>query len=114
MRSLPLLLLLTTSQVFAAERLGRGLVALECERGVFLSWRLLATDPENVRFHIFRREENSLWEPITNEPLTVTNFTDTKVERGKTYRYQVRAFVGNSEIGRSKDCLLYTSDAADE
>jgi len=44
---------------FALERLGRGLVALECERGVFLSWRFLATDPENVRFHIFRRDEKT-------------------------------------------------------
>jgi rhamnogalacturonan endolyase len=106
MRSLTLLLLLATHQVFAAEKLGRGLVAIECERGVFLSWRLLATDPENVRFRIFRREGDSSWKLITNEPLTATNFTDTEVERGKTYRYQVRAFVGNIEIGRSKEVTV--------
>jgi len=91
---------------FALERLGRGLVALECERGVFLSWRFLATDPENVRFHIFRRDEKPVWLRLTDEPLRVTNFTDTKVEPGKTYRYQVRAFVGNSEIGRSKEVAV--------
>jgi hypothetical protein len=65
MRWLALLLLLATNQVFAAEKLGRGLVAIECERGVFLSWRLLATDPENVRFRIFRREGDSSWKLIT-------------------------------------------------
>jgi rhamnogalacturonan endolyase len=106
MRSLTLLLLLATHQVFAAEKLGRGLVAIECERGVFLSWRLLATDPEIVRFRIFRREGDSSWKLITNETLTATNFTDTEVEHGKTYRYQVRAFVGNIEIGRSKEVTV--------
>lgn len=95
----------------AAERLGRGLVALECERGVFLSWRLLATDPENIRFHIFRRDGISLWRRLTDKPLTVTNFTDTQVELGKTYRYQVRAFIGKSEIGRSKEVAVTVTGA---
>ncbi|MCS7191905.1 MAG: silent information regulator protein Sir2, partial [Armatimonadetes bacterium] len=87
----------------ALERLGRGLVAIECERGVFLSWRLLATDFKNVRFHVFRREENSPWQRLTNEPLTATNFTDTQVVQGKTYRYQVRT-LGN--IVHSKEIAV--------
>jgi rhamnogalacturonan endolyase len=83
MRWLALLLLLATHQVFAAEKLGRGLVAIECERGVFLSWRLLATDPENVRFRIFRREGDSSWKLITNEPLTATNSPTRKLNAAK-------------------------------
>lgn len=104
--NLSLILAAMPLAAFASERLGRGLVALECERGVFLSWRFLVNDPENVRFHIFRRDENSLWRRLTSEPLAVTNFTDTQVEPNKTYRYQVRAFIGNSEIGRSKEVVV--------
>ncbi len=104
--NLSLILAAMPLAAFASERLGRGLVALECECGVFLSWRFLVNDPENVRFHIFRRDENSLWRRLTSEPLAVTNFTDTQVEPNKTYRYQVRAFIGNSEIGRSKEVVV--------
>lgn len=99
-------LLLFVSLSFASERIGRGLLALECEEGVFISWRLLASDPPNVRFRIFRRDGNDLWKPLTIKPLTETNFTDTQVEKGKTYTYQVRAFVGNVEIGRSKEITV--------
>ena len=40
-----------------SERIDRGLVALAKDRGeVFLSWRLLKSDPENVGFNVYRRE----------------------------------------------------------
>lgn len=88
------------------EKLGRGLVAVECERGVFLSWRFLCSDPADVRFHVFRSEEGLLWHRLTDESLIVTNFTDTGVERGKTYRYRVHALTDRGEIGSSKEVAI--------
>jgi rhamnogalacturonan endolyase len=45
----------------AAEKLDRGLVALQRDDGsVFLSWRLLKDDPPDITFHITRRDSNSL------------------------------------------------------
>ena len=36
------------------EPLDRGLVAIRTEEGVFLSWRLLATDREDISFNVVR------------------------------------------------------------
>ncbi len=90
----------------AGERLGRGLVALECERGVFLSWRWLRNDAPNTVFRVLRRQEGRDWQLLTQTPLPLTNFTDTQVQRGATYTYQVLAFVGQQEVGRSKEVTV--------
>ncbi|HID07723.1 MAG TPA: hypothetical protein EYP10_11330, partial [Armatimonadetes bacterium] len=90
-----------------AERLGRGLVALERSDGtVFLSWRLLMDDPRAVRFHVFRRTNGQLWQRLTRRPIAATNFVDTNVQRGIRYAYQVRVFVGNHEIRRSNEVWI--------
>ena len=40
------------------ERLDRGLVAVQQSDGkVFLSWRLLASDPDGVAFNVYRETE---------------------------------------------------------
>lgn len=36
------------------EQLDRGLVAVKVDRGVFVSWRLLGTDPEGIGFNLYR------------------------------------------------------------
>lgn len=103
------LLVIGVTTAMSMERLGRSLVALECEGGVFLSWRLLADDPPDVRFQIVRRQGDGLWQRLTDKPVPLTNFTDKGVELGTTNRYQVRAFVGNREIGRSKEVTVTTT-----
>ena len=40
-----------------AERLDRGTVAVAQEDGVYLSWRLLATDAQDVAFDVYREDE---------------------------------------------------------
>jgi rhamnogalacturonan endolyase len=40
------------------EKLGRGVVAISQGDGkVFVSWRMLATDAENVAFNLYRKRE---------------------------------------------------------
>ena len=58
-----------TSQM---ERLDRGVVALPAGGfGVFISWRLLGTDPENTTFDVVRNGE------VIKSGLKVTNYKDT-------------------------------------
>ena len=42
------------SQQRLMEKLNRGLVAVESEDGVFLSWRKFALDPDTVKFNVYR------------------------------------------------------------
>ncbi|MDR1673461.1 MAG: InlB B-repeat-containing protein [Bacteroidales bacterium] len=56
------------------ETIGRGLVAVKSGNNTFLSWRLLGTDPADIRFNVYRNSETT---PINTEPLDAahTNFT---------------------------------------
>lgn len=56
-----------------AEALDRGLIAIKTDEGVFISWRYLGNDDENVAFHIFRDGTCITDLPITDS----TNYVDT-------------------------------------
>lgn len=88
------LLLYLTALVSAAQKPDRGLVALECEDGsVFLSWRLLDSDPEDITFQITRRAPGGETIILNEEnDYRYTNFIDKTVgddADDKTYTYQV-------------------------
>ena len=62
------------SQKFQPENIGRGPVAVVLQDGgVFVSWRLLASDPDSVQFNVYRGAEKVNHEPITAS----TNFIDS-------------------------------------
>lgn len=62
------------SQIQQLEKLDRGLVALPAkDKGIFLSWRLLASDQTNIKFNIYRNNIKINNEPIINS----TNYVDT-------------------------------------
>jgi len=83
--------------VLGVEKLGRGLVALELEDGsVFLSWRLLDTDDEDITFEIKRRSlsqsDGHGIDLTEGKPYRLTNFTDKTLGRdtvGKTCIYEL-------------------------
>ena len=96
-----------TQAANAAEKFNRSLVAIERPDGsVFLSWRLLADDPENIGFQILRAEgksSNTVFKSITgNKPHQLTNFLDKTVEKGKTYIYELNQYSGDPTAARSK------------
>ena len=54
------LMLAQVAVVRGAEKLDRGLVALRAADGsVFLSWRLLKDDPQDITFAVARRDSNA-------------------------------------------------------
>lgn len=79
----------------------RGVVALPNERGsVTVSWRLLATDPPETGFHVYRQDlyAGREYVRLTSAPLTpFTTFHDNTVRNGGSYRYRVHALADGSE-----------------
>lgn len=89
-----------------AEYLDRGLVAVRTEEGVFLSWRFLGTDTENVKFHVLRNGS-----PITDEPLTdSTNYLDLEGTEQNTYSIQI---LNGSEVTESEPVTVWAANYLD-
>lgn len=79
------------------ENLDRGLVAVKVTNGVFLSWRVLGTDPTGIGFNIYRGTTKVNTSVITG----ATNLTDAAGTTSSTYT--VRPVINNveQEIGGS-------------
>lgn len=65
------------------EQLSRGVVSLPSQKGNFISWRLLATDPQGTSFNLLRDGEM-----IVHDLKSVTNFTDTLGTPSSSYCVQ--------------------------
>lgn len=74
------------------EYLDRGLVAVKVDNGVFLSWRMLGTDPDDIAFNIYRDGVKVNPEPIADR----TNYVDPAGTIASTY--QVAPVVGGEEL----------------
>ena len=81
------------------EALDRGLVAVyQGEAGVFLSWRLLATEPYDVEYNVYRQTGEGPARRLNGPPLRgATNFVDQEPDVGQSTSYFVRAIVNGNE-----------------
>jgi rhamnogalacturonan endolyase len=69
------------------EKLDRGFVALPAgQDSTFLSWRLLAEDPETIAFNIYRDGKQ-----LNETPMQLTNFLD--VSQSKNAKYQLQLVI---------------------
>lgn len=82
------LILCLSGQLFAQrqmEYLDRGVVAVSTDAGTFVSWRVLANEPRNVAFRLYRNGS----ELLTKEALTgASNFLDKSGKAGDTYHVE--------------------------
>src|SRR5690348_7115709 len=71
------------------ETLSRGVVALRNpENKVFVSWRLLGTEPQDIGFNLYRSLNNGKAEKLNQQPLLKgTNFTDDLTDTLATRTY---------------------------
>lgn len=104
---------MATSHVWAwqPERLNRGVVATSAGEGkVFVSWRLLGTEPEDTSFDLYRSVSGQAPVKVNDRPLTGgTCFMDEVSARGEI-TYTVRALHPD---GSQKDVSQpYTIDTA--
>jgi len=81
------------------ENLGRGVVAVNMGDGnVWISWRLLGTDPENTAFNLYRRTGSHAAVRLNSSPiLGPTCFVDTGVDLADSNAYSVRSIFNGRE-----------------
>lgn len=107
MRYLALTLLFTftvtltgLSQTRQVEQLDRGLIAIQQEEGVQLSWRLLGSEPYDTGFHVYQGEERITTEPVFG----ATQFDMEGGLAGRTFR--VSAVIDGSELAKSREAIV--------
>jgi len=95
------------------EKLDRGLAALRQDSGrVFLSWRLLITDPAETAFHVYRQTGKAPAKRLTAEPLRDrTWFLDAHAPPDARLAYFVRPVVAGRE-GRASRPFVLGADSA--
>ena len=80
------------------EYLNRGVSAVSNGKGVFVSWRLLADDPADIAFNVYRTTDGKTVK-VNDKPLTGgTNFTDSKADLKKDQNYTVKAVIDGKEF----------------
>jgi rhamnogalacturonan endolyase len=81
------------------EKLGRGVVAVRFEeQKVFVGWRLLGTDPENIVFNLYRSANGAKPVKVNATPIAeATSYIDTGVDFTKANSYFVRPVVNGRE-----------------
>lgn len=93
-----LCLLLSITLIAGAQRkmevLDRGLVAVQTDDGVFLSWRLFGTEWYGVNYNVYRDGIQ-----INTSPLSVSNFIDNSGTSNSNYT--VAAIVDGTELEQS-------------
>nr|WP_328824228.1 hypothetical protein [Metabacillus schmidteae] len=89
--SSPLKTPIANTMVRQMEELGRDLVAVKVDEGVFISWRLLGTDSEDTAFNLYRDGKKVNDKPITSS----TNFVDSKGTVNA--KYEVREVIDGKE-----------------
>ncbi|MBN1347078.1 MAG: silent information regulator protein Sir2 [Phycisphaerae bacterium] len=84
------------------ERIDRGLVALPVEGGVYVGWRLLASDPKDTTFNVYRCAGGSQPVKLNEEPIgKTTDFVDRSAPRDAALTYTVRPIADGKEAGPS-------------
>jgi rhamnogalacturonan endolyase len=93
------------------EKIDRGVVALAVEEDtVYVGWRLLKDDLEDVAFNVYRKDVGlGDFEKVNEVPVTgSTNFLDTSVSPGHGYRYRVTTVNGNVESETAGQAYVFT------
>lgn len=90
------------------ENLGRGLVAVrKSANAVFVSWRILGTDPDDIAFNLYAKSGNETEQKLNPHPLSQgTNFTDTNVNTGSDRHYVVKPIIKGLEQSISQAFTL--------
>lgn len=87
------------AQTRIEEKLDRGVTALATEGGkVYLSWRLLKSDPGSVAFNVYRSTADGAAVKLNDRPIRkTTDFVDANPPLGRENAWWVRALVNGRE-----------------
>ena len=115
-----LLLMIISSLYVSAQRqmenLGRGVVAVrQGADSVFISWRILGTEPDDIAFNIYRKTINTIAKKLNQTPLSKgTNFVDVGINPDLDNSYFVKAIIKNQEQEAGKSFLLKAKSAVNQ
>lgn len=87
-----------------AEYLDRGLVAVLTDNGVFLSWRYLNTDPNEIAFNIYKNGYLVNAAPISDS----TNYVDTT--GADSSQYQISTVIAGKEVMEPETVSVWHND----
>lgn len=87
-----------------AEYLNRGLVAVLTDNGVFLSWRYLNTDPDEIAFNVYKNGNKVNAVPIGD----VTNYVDTT--GADSSLYQISTVIAGKEEMQPETVSVWHND----
>jgi rhamnogalacturonan endolyase len=113
------LLLLPCLGAFAQrqmENLDRGLIAVNEGNGkVFLSWRMLGTEPDNIAYNLYHLQQNKAAVKLNPQPIADgTNFTEEGVDNSIDNTWFVKPVVNGKELNADKPYTLKASSAANQ
>ena len=103
-----------TIAVRQMEKLGRGIVAINLGDGkVYIGWRMLATDPDDITFNLYRSAGNNKALKLNKEPIgESTNFVDRGVNLDHANSYFVKPVLRGKEQQPSRIFTLKASAPA--
>ena len=87
-----------------ADNLGRGVLAVKAEEGVFISWRSMPTDDPDLAFDVYRDGVKLNSSPLTKK----TNFTDPDGSTSSVYC--IKATLGGNEIESAEAKEVWAAD----
>jgi rhamnogalacturonan endolyase len=90
------------------EYLGRGVVAINQGEGkVYVGWRLLGTDPDDIAFNLYRATGGGQPVKLNERSLAQsTNYVDSGVDLSQSNTYSVRPVLEGREQEASSACTL--------
>ncbi len=100
------------------ENLNRGVIATVDDKGeVYVSWRLLNTDPGNIAFNVYKSLGNKV-QKLNNKPITATtDFVDKNnlyPETKYAYQYWVESIINGKKGEISEKVAVITRKADNE
>ncbi|HSV27071.1 MAG TPA: rhamnogalacturonan lyase [Sedimentisphaerales bacterium] len=96
------------------ENLGRGVIAINRGDGsVYIGWRLLGTDPEEIAFNLYRKTGDGRPVRLNASPITeTTDFVDSGAQLDQPNAYFVRPVLNRREYAPSKPYVLAANSPA--
>lgn len=95
-------------QDYVVENLGRGVIALRTsETSVYVGWRLLGTDPQDVAFNVYRATGAEAPVKLNDTPIVATtDFVDESADLSQSNAYTIKPVWKKTEFSASAPFVL--------
>lgn len=93
------------------EKIGRGVIAIESNKGSYVGWRLLDSDTANIEFNVYRLDSKGRSTKLNRKPIMrTTDFFDVLAPKNETISYFVKEVIDGKEAAASEPTKRLTND----